>query len=203
MMVKSQVWAKARNKRTLTLLENIIPCGHLVWVINHEKGKHRKAQTQISITTSFIVTKNGKLHISTTGRRTVVCTCNGYYLADKREETITARNTQKSLNYQSSGGSQTVRARRVHLPAILPRERNSAHRVQITAAPGRGTGEEGRLHWGRWCSGHIQPLSSDFGGYELTHQSVNSKGAFRDSVWHHTLGCLELVIRPKLALNSQ
>lgn len=40
---------------------NVKPCGHLVWVINHKKWKHSKAQTQISITTSFIVTKNGKL----------------------------------------------------------------------------------------------------------------------------------------------
>lgn len=51
--------------------------------------------------------------------------------------------------------------------------------------------------------GLIKPLSFDIGGYEITHRSVNSKGTFRDSVWQRTPGCLELVIEPKLALNSQ
>lgn len=84
MMDKSQVWAKAWDRRALTLLEEHKttwpPC-------LGDKPREMKTQkgTNTNLHNNFIHSNQkwttSHFHHCTTGKCTMLCTCNGYYLA--------------------------------------------------------------------------------------------------------------------------
>lgn len=171
-------------------------------MINHEKWKHRKAQTQISITTSFIVTKNGKPF-------TFPPLANALWYAHAMDTTWLDKGNYYCMKHEEIS-KLSIKWRKPNSPcekspsAWNPTSRNELPtESRSQAAPGWGMGRKVLTSKGRavllW---HIKPQSFDFGDYEITNQSINSKGTFKDSVWHRTPGCLEQARRPKLALNS-
>lgn len=134
------MWVKARNKRTLTLLEEREttrpPClGHKPQEMKTQKG------TNTNLHDNFIHSNQiwKTLQVSTTGKDTVVCTCNRYCLANQPKENIAAEDMEKSLKYHMAEGSQAMHARRVHLPETLQQGNQLlATESRPEAAPGWG-----------------------------------------------------------------